>query len=117
MIFSVSSSLAAIRAYGVKMGVHSNNIANLESEGFKKSRVAFTENSRNEVQAEISTVETPGYVIAETTDGQIEETELSNVDLAEEIPQTILTQTGYKVNFITLKTQDEMMGAVIDILE
>ena len=38
MIFSVGSSLSALNAFGTKMGVISNNIANVESEEFKKSR-------------------------------------------------------------------------------
>jgi len=117
MIFSVASSLSAIQAYGVKMGVHADNVANVETEGFKKSRADLKEGVRNEVQVEVSKVETPGPAIAEVTNGQTELKEMSNVDLAEEIPQTILTQRGFDVNFITLKAQDQMLGSVIDILE
>ena len=117
MIFSVCSSLSAIRAYGVKMGVHADNVANANTEEYKKRRVVFEEGSRNDVQVEIEQVDTPGPTVAEVTDGQIEEKELSNVDLAEEIPQTILTERGFEANFVTLRTQDEMLGSVIDILE
>ena len=117
MIFSVASSLSAIRAYGVKMGVHADNVANVETEGYKKSQATFKEGVRNEVQVEVTKVETPGPTIAEVTSGQTVQKELSNVDLAEEIPQTILAQKGFEVNLITLKTQNEMLGSVIDILE
>ena len=117
MIFSVASSLSAIQAYGVKMEVHADNVANVATEGYKKSRATLEEGVGNEVRVEVTKVETPGPTIAEETNGQIEEKELSNVDLAEEIPQTIVTQKGFESNFITLKTQNEMLGSVIDILE
>jgi flagellar hook protein FlgE len=117
MIFSVCSSLAAIRAYSVKMGVHANNVANADTEEYKKQRAVLEEGPRNDVQVEIKQVDTPGPSIADVTDGQIETTELANVDLAEEIPQTILTERGFEANFVTLRTMDEMIGSVIDILE
>lgn len=117
MIFSVNSSLTAIKAYGVKMGVHADNVANAQTEEYKKSRAVFKEGLRNDVQVEIEQVNTPGPTVAEITDGERTERELSNVDLAEELPQTILTQRGLEMNLTTLKALDEMLGSVIDIVE
>jgi len=117
MIFSVNSSLTAIKAYGVKMGVHADNVANAQTDEYKKSRVVFKEGLRNDVQVEIEQVDTPGSTVTEITDGEITERELSNVDLAEELPQTILTQRGFQVNLTTLRALDEMLGSVIDIVE
>jgi flagellar basal-body rod protein FlgC len=117
MIFSVCSSLSAIRAYSVKMGVHADNVANANTEEFKKRKVVLEEGPRNDVQVNIEQVDTPGPTVTEITGDQIEAKELSNVDLAEEIPQTILTRNGLEANAVTLKTLDEMLGSVIDILE
>lgn len=117
MIFSVCSSLSAIRAYSVKMGVHADNVANANTEEYKKRRAVLEEGPKNDVQVNIEQVDTPGPTVAEITGDQIEAKELSNVDLAEEISQTILTQSGFEANFVTLRTQDEMLGSVIDILE
>jgi len=117
MIFSVHSSLSAIRAFGVKMGVNANNVANAETEGYKKRRALLKEGPGNDVRVEIEQVDTPGPTIAEVKDGQITEKELSNVDLAEELSQTILNQRGLEANLTILKTQDEMLGSVIDMFE
>ena len=37
MVFSISSNLNALDAFGKKLGVTANNVANHQSEGFKKS--------------------------------------------------------------------------------
>ncbi len=117
MIFSVCSPLTAIRAYSDKMGVHADNVANANTEEYKRRRAVLEEGPRNDVQLNIEQVDTPGPTVAEVSGDQTELKELSNVDLAEEIPQTILTQRGFEANFVTLKTRDEMIGSVIDILE
>ena len=117
MSFSIQSTLSAIKAFSDKMGVTANNIANAETEEFKKSRATLTEDSEKNVTVEITRSETPGPVVVDATDGQSTEKELSNVDLAEEIPQTITAQSGYEENLATLRIQDEMMKSVIDIIK
>jgi flagellar basal-body rod protein FlgC len=117
MIFSVGSSLSALKAFGVKMGVSADNVANVETEGYKKRRAVFKEGPNNDVQVAVTQPETSGPVIAEVKNGQITEKELSNVDLAEEIPQAILTQSGFEANLKTLQAWSEMTGTVIDMFE
>ena len=38
------------------------------------------------------------------------------MDLAEEIPQTVMTQRGYEANLKTIEVQDETLKSVIDIV-
>jgi len=116
MMYNVNGTLSAISAFGTKMDVTANNVANANSDGFKKSRAILTEGSTGSVQAEIDRVDTPGPSVIEVADGEIKERELSNVDLAEEIPGMIPTQTGYDANLATIETYDEMLGNVIDII-
>lgn len=116
MINSIGSSLSALSAFGVKMAVHSNNIANVESEEFKKSRTIMEEGTNGGVRVEIDKIEEPGPIVSEMRDGERVERELSNVDLAEEIPQTIPAQRGYEANLTMIRTRDEMLGAVIDMV-
>lgn len=40
----------------------------------------------------------------------------SNVDLAKEITDTIPIQNGYEANLTVIKTRDEMLGTILDIL-
>jgi flagellar hook protein FlgE len=117
MTFSIQSTLSAVKAFGEKMGVTANNIANVETEGFKKSTATLVEGPKENVEVEITQPDIPGPVIVDETDGQLTEKEMSNVDLAEEIPQTIIAQRGYEANLATLRTQDEMIKSIIDIIK
>lgn len=116
MISGLSTAITAINAFDKKMAVISNNVANSQTDGFKKSRADLKEGDAGGVTVDISVVDTPGPVIAVEENGGITEKEMSNVDLAEEIPQTLMTQTGFEANLKVLKTQDEMLGSLLDIL-
>ena len=115
MLSSVDVILSALNAFGRKMGVTANNIANVESEGFKKSRAILKEGPNGGIQVEISRIDSPGHIVNDVKDGRLSEKELSNVDLSEEIPQTVLAQKGYEASLKMIETQDEMLGTVIDI--
>lgn len=116
MVSSVNTNISALSALGKKMAVTSNNIANVESEGFKKSRAVLREGKSGSVEVGITKVETPGPTRIRNVEGELEERELSNVDLAEEITGTIPTQRGYEANLTVIKTHDEMLGTILDIL-
>jgi flagellar basal-body rod protein FlgC len=116
MISSVGITLSALKAFGKKMDVIANNVANVETEEFKKSRATLVEGPESNVKVEITQPEDPGPTVVEVKNVQIEEKELSNVDLAEEIPQTIFAQRGYEANLKLIRTHDEMLTSVLDIL-
>ena len=99
MITAVGPNLSALGAFEKKMGVISNNIANLDSQGFKKSRAVMVEGQNNSVEVEVSQIESPGPTMNEGTEGKIKEIEYSNVELTEEIPQTIIALRGYEANY------------------
>jgi len=115
MITGLSNSISALFAFGKKMAVTANNVANLQSEGFKKSRTLLEEGSHGAVTAQIETVNTPGVVITEEDEQGTVQRELSNVDLEKEIPESILTERGYQANLKMIETQDEMLGSLLDI--
>ncbi len=116
MISSISSTLSALSAYGKKAAVTANNVANWQSHEFKKSQAIFTEGENNSVEVEIRRTETPGPIVADVKEGERVETEGANVDLAEEIPQTVMTQRGYEANLKAIEVQDETLKSVIDIV-
>jgi len=117
MISSISSNLSALMAYGKKMGVHANNVANMNSEGFQKSRAILTENPEQHVSVEIERIASPEYPISETADSQgITGEPDNNVDLATEITETIITQNGYEANTVMIKAEDELVGTILDLL-
>ncbi len=118
MISSVKNNITALSALDKKLSVTANNIANVETDGFKKSRALLKASPNGDITVEISQVETPGPIIDKIDrEGNIVETELSNVDLSEELPKTALTRTNYNANLKMLQTHDEMLGSIIDIIE
>ena len=116
MIISVRSSLTSLEAIGKKLGVTADNIANYESEGFKKNRALIMEGQKGDVVLDIQKVVSPGPVVTDNVDGKPVERELSNVDLAEEIPQTISLQRGHEANIKVIETQEETLGSLLDII-
>lgn len=116
MISAVSSAVSALNAIETKMSVLSNNIANSQTNGFKKSRADLKEGQSGGIEVEITRVNTPGPIMTVEENGGIVEKEMSNVDLAEELPQTMIAKTGYEANLKMIKTQDEMMGSLLDII-
>ena len=116
MVFSVDGALSALRAFGTKMGVTAHNIANIETEDFKKSRAVLKEGVNSDVLVEINRIDSPGsQIVTYSSDGQMTEKEMSNVEPADEVIEIMLTQRGYEANLSTLKTLDEVLGSIIDI--
>jgi len=115
MISPVYYNISALSAFGTKMCVNANNIANASTDEFKKSRADIVETSHRNVEAEVSIVDTPGTLYSEPGDQTIRE--LSNVDIAEEIVQTIPTRHGYQANLKMISVYDEMLGSIISIIK
>ena len=116
MVGSIGSNLAALKAFGTKMDVTANNIANVNSEEFKKSSAKLTEDPNGSVRVDVERINTPGPSITTTDGDQVTKKELSNVDLAEEMPEMIMTKHGYSANLQAVKAQDDMLGDILDIL-
>jgi len=115
MISSINSNLSALVAFGKKMGVTSNNIANVNTDGFKKSRAVLSEGDSGEVRADIEQLDTPGPMRTVVQDGVATEKEMSNVDLTQEIPEMIPTKRAYEANLKAIKTLDDMLGVLVDL--
>jgi len=116
MVGSIGNSVAALKALGTKMDVTAKNIANANSDGYKKSRAVLKEGPNGGVGSHVETIETPGTSIVSVEDGQKTKKELSNVDLTEEMTEMIVTQHGYTANLQSIETEDEMLGAALDIV-
>ena len=86
MISSISNNLSALKAFGTGLAVKSNNIANSNSENFKKSRTINTEGKNGEVKTEIQKVDPDNEFSSINSENTTSEAQPSNVDLTEEIP-------------------------------
>ncbi len=115
MIDAASSGTAALKAFQKKMDVTANNVANVNTDEFKKSRVTMSEGSNGGVTATIDQVDSPGIPKETVRNGEPAVTESSNVDLAEELTEMITTETAYKANAKAVQTHDQMIGALLDL--
>jgi len=112
---AINAALSAVGALGKKLDVTANNIANVNTEGFKKSRATLEETDQSGVTVTLSRVNTPGGPIP-SEDGTGTMKESSNVDVAEEIVSLKTTEHAFQANLKTIKAEKEMLGALFDIL-
>jgi flagellar basal-body rod protein FlgC len=116
MISALDSGISALSSFSVKMNVTANNVANVNSDGFKKNRATFKEGPFGGVEPEVDRVDTPGYTKQTVEKGRIRSVETSNVNLAEAVVDSISSQSGYAANLKTIQTDDEMVGTLMDII-
>jgi flagellar basal-body rod protein FlgC len=116
MIPAVNGTLSALQAYKKSMGVAANNIANVNTAEFKKSRATMKEGVNGNVEVDVSKVNTPGYRYQEFDGDQMVAKETSNVNLEEELPDLMVTQRTYEANLKVLQTRNKMLGTTLDIL-
>jgi flagellar hook protein FlgE len=111
----MDAALSALGALGIKLGVTANNIANVNTDGFKKSRVLLQNTDLYGVTVSISRVDTSGMAIF-SGDGSASMQESSNVDLGEEIVNLKTTKYAYLANLKTIKVEDAVLGTLFDSL-
>ena len=116
MISALNSTVSALRAFVTKMGVTAHNIANVNTDGFKKNQARFQTVQNGGVRVEIRKDNSPGLRYDVTENGKTVEKETSNVDLSEEIPDLMITKRAYQANLKTIETQDEMLGSLLDTI-
>jgi len=102
-------AVSSILALEKKLDVTANNIANVNTDEFKKSRAIFQTGNLPGVSVTITEVDTPGTM-------QPNGLESSNVSLEEEFVNLITTQHSNTANVQVIETEDEMQGHLLDIL-
>ena len=115
MISAYQSGLSALQAFGTKIQSNSNNIANANTEGFKKTRVTLAESVPQGVQANVEKINTPGTTVSQETGAATDLVELSNVELSSEIPEMNLNSRFYQANLKTIETVNDMTGTLLDL--
>ena len=116
MIPPLGTTISAASAFSKKMNVTANNIANVNTDGFKKSRTTMGQGTFGSIQAIIDQINSPGPIKQVSDNGVIGEVEGSNVDLVEEFGESVGTQSAYKANLKTIRVNDEMLGSLLDTI-
>ena len=123
----VDSNIQALGAIGLSMRVHGNNVANVNTDGFKYSTANYETGPEGEGVRVASIEEStsqgafiPKDVLVEDAAGQVESTqeyvEASNTDLSREMVGMMSGQHAYEANIAAIKTVDEMNGHVLNLL-
>jgi flagellar basal body rod protein FlgG len=108
-------ALTAIRAFDEKMFIIANNIVNVNTDGFKKSRAVIEEKEISGVSTSSEQVNTAGDIV--TIEGVTQGVrETSNVTLEEELTALMTNKTNYEANLKTVTATDELQGTLFDIL-
>ncbi|MFH1626102.1 MAG: flagellar basal body rod C-terminal domain-containing protein [Pseudomonadota bacterium] len=115
MINGIGSSLSGVTAHKKKIEVTANNIANINTDGFKKSRAVFKEEPSGGVVVDVQRVDTPGTPIHSQEDEKQISSETSNVDYAEETVNMITARRGFEANLKALQVEDEILNSILDI--
>ena len=117
MISACSGSISALFAFGKKMAVIANNVANSQSDGFRKSRTVLTESPVKGVSAEAMIIESQGNLAYGEKEGKESVRKISNVDLSQEISHSLLTKRYYQANLRVITVKEEMSESLLDIIE
>lgn len=108
-------ALTALRAFDKKLDLKANNIANANTDKFKKSRMDLQEATSGGAQVTIEQINTPGISLG-TNEKTGKERESSNVTMEEEFVDQMVTQYAFESNMLTVKTADEIQKSLLDII-
>ena len=98
---NISSNVSSIQAHQTMMNTTANNVANVNTDGFVPSDTRMSNNA-NSVTANNAKADNNGSLKSQT-------------DLSKEIPDAIIAQDATAVNVSAIRTQDEMLGSLLDI--
>ncbi len=98
---TISSNIASIQAHQTLLNNSAHNIANVNTDGFIPTQTTLHDTG-NSVTASSAKVTDNGSPRSQTI-------------LAKEIPEQIIAQDGVALNVTAIKTQDEMLGTLLNI--
>lgn len=111
------SAIAGMAVHAAKMAVHAHNVANVNTDEFKRSE-AVIESNPGGPSITVTESTSPGPVVSEPEGlpGGPVSRELSNVNLPEEMVQMVIAKHGYMASAQVILTQSETLGSLIDII-
>jgi flagellar basal body rod protein FlgG len=117
MIAGMASALSGIQAGGRILSVGAHNIANAQTESFKRTRALPEESSAGGgVRVTLQTDERPGPQFL-SSHNSFSLREGSNVDLSEEIISNLQAVNLIEANMASMRIQGKVLGSLLDITE
>lgn len=102
----IDASVSGLRAHELMFAAGANNVANVSTPGFRAQAPQLA-------AAPAGGVEVTAVGPRRAADAPADR---SDVALAEEMPGLIVAEHGYRANATAVRTQDEMAGALLDVL-
>jgi flagellar basal-body rod protein FlgC len=109
-----ATALSGIQAGGRILGVGAHNIANAQTENFKRTQATLEESSAGGVIVSLSQDQRPGPQFT-TGEDPFTLREGSNVELEEELIHALEATHLIEANLASLRTQDKVLGSLLDI--
>lgn len=100
---AINVGLSGLKTYQSALDSTANNIANASTKGYQPEQVNFQEQSSGGVTATIS------------KSGLAASTESSGTDLTTEIVNSIQYKAGFDLSAKIVKTNDEVLGTLVNI--
>lgn len=98
---NISNNLSSISAHQTMLNNSADNVANVNTNKFIPSDTTIT-NNKNSVSANTRKADDTG-------------SDKSQTDLSKEIPDQIIAEKAIAVNVSVIRTQDEMLGSLLDM--
>ena len=96
-----TNNIASINANVTMLNNSANNVANVNTDGF--------------IPTQTDIVNQGNSIVANSKQADDNGSERSQTDLAKEMVNQILASDAISVNVTAIKTQDEMIGTILDI--
>jgi flagellar basal body rod protein FlgG len=113
MSLSFNSSISGIRAATDMLNVSAHNIANINTDGYKKQHVNLRGNDGNGVIADITESTEAGPLYKDTRGDTVE---TSNVNYIEEVVTQIKARHLLSANAAAIKYTNEAQESIMDII-
>lgn len=98
---NISNNISSIQSHQTLLNSSAHNVANVNTDRYVPNDTLIVENGKS--------------TSTHTRKADDNGSEISQTDLAVEIPDQIVAQDGAAVNVAAVKTQDEMFGTLLDI--
>ena len=116
MFSGFAVALSGIQAGGRMLGASAHNIANAQTENFKRTRATLEGASAGGVIVTLEKDNRSGPQFS-TGDDPFTFREGSNVELEEELIHTLKATHLIEANLASIRTQDQVLGSLLDIIK
>lgn len=98
---NISNNISSIQSHQTMMNTSANNVSNVNTDGFVPKDTKISDNG-NSINANTRAADDNGSKASQT-------------DLSKELTSQIVAEDATAVNISAIKTQDEMLGSLLDI--